>query len=135
MFDVVSGLHWTMPMGYTAPGKTSPVSNEKPKLQPLQGLVPMNGLTYWVRLRVAAYALEPPRNERPSVTSTTSMMVPKIAPLRRTKECFIAHAFLGCDHDATIRHYSSEWRSLVSFADERYLALLKWLPDITSKYT
>src|SRR5690349_14953307 len=52
----VSGLNCTMPNGTTAPGYVLPPAPPGTGLGELLSSVPMNGLTYWVRLSVAAAA-------------------------------------------------------------------------------
>src|SRR6266508_4649363 len=52
----VSGLSWTMPKGSTGPGTVLPPAPPGTGLGELLSSVPMNGLTNWVKLSVAAEA-------------------------------------------------------------------------------
>src|SRR5213592_405814 len=52
----VSGLNCTPPKGTTAPGYVLPPAPPGTGLSELLSSVPMKGLTYWVRLGVAALA-------------------------------------------------------------------------------
>src|SRR4029453_15456004 len=70
----VSGLNCTMPKGRTGPGTVLPPAPPGTGLGELLSSVPMNGLTYWVSGRTAAFAGVGQTTTMPTATSRLAAM-------------------------------------------------------------